>query len=57
MNSRNYLLKSIVDKVVTRQELWGYGKRAKQYQLILEKKGKNDTVASPEEKPQNEETL
>lgn len=49
MASRNYLLKSIVDKVVTKSELWGYGKRARQYALLLDKTKHEKAVFADEE--------
>jgi|JI6StandDraft_1071083.scaffolds.fasta_scaffold14648_2 hypothetical protein len=51
--SRNYLLKSIVDKVVTKSELWGYGKRARQYAILLDKT-KNSKAALLEEEEEVE---
>jgi hypothetical protein len=57
MASRNYLLKSIVDKVVTKQELWGYGKRARQYATILDKNKSSKVVPGFGEEQEEVETL
>lgn len=35
--SRDYLLKMIVDKVITKGELYGRGKRARQYSILLDR--------------------
>lgn len=42
--SRDYLLKMIVDKVITKGELFGRGKRARQFSLLLEKAKKQREV-------------
>ena len=41
MVTRDYLLKAIVDKVITKPELFGRGKRARQFNMVLEKNRKS----------------
>lgn len=35
ISSRSYMLKALVEKIYTRKELWGRGKRANTYASIL----------------------
>ena len=35
ISSRSYMLKALVEKIYTRKELWGRGKRANTYATIL----------------------
>lgn len=50
LSSRSYMLKNLVEKIYTKKQLWGRGKRANTYAHILAQYNKDkNNIEVPEE--------